>query len=121
MDWLTFWIYRLLGFCIRLLPLDAGIRAGRVLGWIGYWILGKYRRIALRNIEIAFPEKAPASRRRMARQHFALLVGNLFAIEKMSRFTKDQILARIQVDGMDRLEATMREKRGMVFVISHIG
>lgn len=118
---LTFWIYRLLGFCIRLLPLGGGIRVGRALGWFGYFLLGKYRRIALRNIEIAFPDKAPAARRRMARQHFSLLVGNLFAIEKLSHFSREQILDRIRVEGMHELDGCLRDKRGMVFVISHIG
>jgi heptosyltransferase-2 len=121
MDLLTYWLYRGLGFGIGILPLGSGIRLGRMLGWFGYWLFGKYRRVAQRNIEIAFPDKAPHARRRLARQHFARLVGNLFAIEKLSRLSREKILKLVQVEGYDRLEQCLREKRGMVFVISHIG
>lgn len=118
---LTFWLYRALGFAIRLLPLRVGIRIGRILGGLGYWLMPKYRDVAQRNIEIAFPEKAPHARRRIARQHFARLVGNLFAMEKLASYSKEELLALVQIQGTELLDACLREKRGMVFAISHVG
>lgn len=118
---LTYWLYRALGGGIRLLPLSLAIRLGRTLGWIGYWLLPKYRRLAERNIEIAFPDKAPRNRRRIARRHFAALVGNMFAMQKLASYQPDQLLKLARVEGADLLDDCLREKRGMVFVISHIG
>ncbi len=118
---LTFWLYRALGLFIRLLPLGLGIRVGRFLGGLGYLVLPKYRHIAQRNIEIAFPNKAPHSRRRIARQHFARLVGNLFAMEKLASYSKDELLKLVRIEGAEFLDVCLREKRGMVFAISHVG
>ncbi len=121
MDWLTFRLYRALGFCIALLPLRWGIHLGRALGWLGYWLLPKYRGIALKNIGIAFPERPLRSRRALARQHFTTLVGNLFAAEKIARLSPDNIRALVDVSGIEIAEQLVREKRGAIYLTSHIG
>ena len=41
MGLIVFWLYRALGFLIGLLPLRGAMRAGRWLGWLGYWLVGK--------------------------------------------------------------------------------
>ena len=121
MDWLTFWLYRALGFCIALLPLRGGIRAGRTLGWLGYWLVGKYRRIALKNIGIAFPDRSPRERRALARRHFATLLGNLFAMEKIARLPREQLLDLVTIEGLEIVEQLVAEKRGFVFLLGHVG
>ena len=48
MELLTYWLYRLLTAAVGALPLNVGIRIGRALGLLGYYILPGYRDIALR-------------------------------------------------------------------------
>jgi lipopolysaccharide heptosyltransferase II len=121
MGLIVFWLYRALGFGIGLLPLRGAMRTGRMLGWLGYWLVGKYRRIALRNLAIAFPEKPARELRALARRHFATLVGNLFAAEKIARLPPASMLAFATVEGLEHVERAEASKRGFVFVISHIG
>src|SRR6187402_2328997 len=101
MDSFIFQLYRGIGALIALLPLRAGIVLGRVLGWLGYWLVWKYRGVVLRNIEIAIPEKAPHLRRRLARAHFATLIGNLFAMEKIARLPPANVAELVEVDGLE--------------------
>lgn len=121
MDWLTYAFYRVCTIVIALLPLPVGVRMGRWLGASGYWLAPTYRRVALRNLGIAFPEKTPADRRAMARQHFASLVGNLFASQKLATLSKEQLLPLIDTEGMEVLQKLTAEKRGFVLVICHLG
>ena len=101
MPLLTFWLYRTLGWLIALLPLTVGIRTGRALGLFGYFLLGKYRHLALHNLAIAFPEKTARERRAMARLHFATLVGNLFSMEKITRLTGEQMRGLVEIEGLE--------------------
>ncbi len=121
MDLLTYWLYRIVGSVLGVLPLRAGIRIGRVLGAAGYCLLPGYRAIALRNLGIAFPEKSAGGRRAIARKHFATLIGNLFAAEKLARLKHDEIAALVDVQGLDHLRKLTSQKRGFLLMINHIG
>jgi len=121
MGLLVYWLYRALGGIIGKLPLRTVMRLGRTLGWIGYWVAGGYRRMVMRNLEIAFPEKRLRERRYIAREHFCTLVGNLFAAEKIGRMPQEQLRELVTVQGLNVLEEQAAAKRGMVMVISHIG
>ncbi len=121
MELIVFWLYRALGNTIGLLPLGGAVRAGRMLGWLGYWLAGKYRRMAIHNLTIAFPEMRDRERRRLARRHFTTLVGNLFAAEKIARIPQERLLDIVTIEGLAEINRLEAEKRGFVFVISHIG
>src|SRR4051812_46966907 len=121
MGLLVYWLYRALGGVLGKLPLRTVVRLGRVVGWLGYWLAGSYRRMALGKLAIAFPEKRPRERRYIARAHFRTLVGNLFAAEKICRMPREQLRELITVEGLPILEKLAAEKRGFVLVISHLG
>ncbi len=121
MGLLIYWLYRALGAVIGKLPLRTAVRLGRLLGGLGYWLLGSYRRMALRNIGIAFPEKRPRERRYIAREHFRTLVGNLFAAEKIARLPREKLRELVTVQGLKVLEDLAAQKRGFLLVISHLG
>jgi heptosyltransferase II len=121
MSYVVYLIYRTIGFFIALLPLGLVVRLGRFLGLLGYFFAGKYRRIAVRNIAIAFPERSKRDHRSLARAHFATLIGNLFAAEKISRMTREQIVSLVEIEGREIIDALLAKKRGCVALVSHIG
>jgi KDO2-lipid IV(A) lauroyltransferase len=55
------------------LPLPVLAALGRGLGGLLHALAGSRRRIALRNVELCFPEKTPVERRALVREHFAWL------------------------------------------------
>ncbi|HEX7435999.1 MAG TPA: lipid A biosynthesis acyltransferase, partial [Caldimonas sp.] len=55
------------------LPLGVQAALGRALGGVLHGLAGSRRRIALRNVELCFPEQSAAARRRLVREHFRWL------------------------------------------------
>ena len=121
MELLTYWLFRGLMAIIGAMSLGAGIRLGRALGLLGYYVLPGYRWLAMRNLGIAMPEKSPLERRLIVRRHFATLGGNLFAAERLARMPYDEIVPLLDVAGIDHIRELSARKRGFVLVISHIG
>lgn len=121
MSWVIYCIVRLVETVICLLPLKLVVRVGRFLGWIAWAIMRSYRLVALRNLEIAFPDKSLKERKKIAREHFISLGGNLLAGPKLARFTKDDLMAVVSVEGLDIMSSDTLKGRGCVFTVSHLG
>src|SRR5512139_4106584 len=56
------------------LPLGVQAAAGNGLGWLAYWFAKRRKKIALRNLELCFPEKSPGEIRRLLRQNLQATV-----------------------------------------------
>src|SRR5206468_4912742 len=85
LEYFVYLIYRAGFALIGLLPLRAAFALGNALGLWAWILLPKYRRLALRNVWIAFAgEKSPRARRRLVRRHFPRLGGNLLGGWKMA-------------------------------------
>ncbi len=122
MDRLAYWVYRAAGALLGLLPLRVVFAIGTALGWIGYFFAGPYRTLALRNLGIAFGgEKSEAERRALAHRHFMLLGGNLLASVRIARLPREAIRGLVEIERGEIAEQLIREKRGIVFVLSHLG
>jgi len=55
---------------LHFLPLAWLAALGQGLGRLLWWVAGRRRRTALRNLELCFPEKSAAERERLGREHF---------------------------------------------------
>ncbi len=122
MDRVVFAFYRALAAVVRSLPLAAGFRLGETLGAVAWFITGKYRRLALHNLAIAFGrEKSARELAAIGRAHFRMLGGNLFASLKLPTLSRAELEAVITVDGLNHMDAQLVKKGGFVFVISHLG
>jgi lipopolysaccharide heptosyltransferase II len=121
MDRVAFIVYRLIAAIVGALPLKTGWHLGHILGRVGYLIGGPYRRLALHNLRIAFPEKSDEERRTIARNHFALLGANLFSSLKLARLSREEIEACVRVEGLENMDEQRLAGGGFIFVISHIG
>ena len=58
---------------LQLLPMPVLVTVGRVLGRLLYALARERRYIAMRNIELCFPQWEPDQQRAVVREHFALL------------------------------------------------
>lgn len=122
MDRAVFWIYRLASGALCSLPLTAVFRLGWVFGTLAYFVSGKYRRLVLHNLGIAFGrEKTPAELRQLARKHFATLGANLLSSVKLPRLSREEIERVVKMEGIETLKAGAAAGKGFVMVISHLG
>src|SRR4029453_4465885 len=122
MDRAAFWLYRLVAGTLCLLPLKLVFRLGWLLGALAYHLAVPYRRLVLRNLQIAFgKEKSRAELRALARKHFATLGANLFASIKLPKLTRAKIESVVRIEGLQYMDRGADESGGFIHVISHLG
>src|SRR5262249_22638209 len=95
---------------------------GNGLGFCAWLILGKYRRLAFHNIDIAFRDEQPGSaKRRLVRRHFQRLGANLLSGLKLAAMPLDKARASVHVENADAAHRVLRDGRPIVIILSHIG
>ncbi len=88
---------------LHFLPLGLLAALGRGLGRLLWWLAASRRRIALKNLELCFPELAAAEREALAREHFAM-VGRSLLERGLLWFASPERLQRlIRIKGNIRL------------------
>ncbi len=88
---------------LHFLPLGLLAALGRGLGRLLWWLAGSRRRIALKNLELCFPELPAAEREALAREHFAM-VGRSLLERGLLWFASPERLQRlIRIKGNIRL------------------
>ena len=121
MDRFVFAIYRLVSGAIGLLPITVVFRVGWFLGAMVYYCAIPYRRLVLRNLQIAFgKEKTLAELRALAYRHFASLGGNLLSSIKIPQLSREEILSLVTIEGLEEMKA-QGIVGSIILVISHIG
>src|SRR5260370_4631694 len=101
-DFSIYLLYRAGTVLLTALPVRALFALGNVSGFCAWIILGKYRRLALLNISIAFGnEKSARELRRLVRRHFQRLGANLLCSVKLSVVPLANTQARFQTHNFD--------------------
>jgi heptosyltransferase-2 len=121
-QWLVYAAYRGFEGVFFLVPLPVCFLFGRFCGWIAHLILPGYRRLARRNLAIAFEgEKSDAQIRQLARDHFVTLGGNLVSSIKLGVMSHEKVQARLTIRGREHADAITESGRGFVYLICHMG
>ena len=106
---------------VHLMP-DRLVRAcGTVIGFAFYAVDGAHRRVAHQNLATAFPLRSEDERRAIARSAFRHFGRLLMELLKFSTLSRDQMLARVELEGEDRARAAYAYGRGVLFVTGHFG
>jgi len=103
------------------LPRPLARAACIVLAHLVYWLHPRLRRVGMRNLEIAFPEKARAERRRILQGAFTSLGRQLAEFCLFPRYTKENASQVILYDGFENFEAAHRRGKGVIFLTAHFG
>jgi KDO2-lipid IV(A) lauroyltransferase len=106
---------------VRFLPMSMVRAIGRGIGRVVYVLNGSRRRIALENLEYAFPSRPEKERRALASAMFAHFGGLLLELIKFSMYTPEQMLAASEIEGLERARAMQRQGKGVLFFTGHFG
>jgi heptosyltransferase-2 len=120
-DFVVYLLYRAGSAVARALPLGLLFSLGQFLGFCAWLILGKYRRLAQRNVTIAFAnEKSPRLLRRLVRRHFQRLGANLLCSVKLATMPLEKMATRIDAENLDFIHRELRAGRPVVLILSHL-
>jgi heptosyltransferase-2 len=121
-DFVVYLLYRAGLAVVAALPLPFLFAFGQFLGVCAWVFSGKYRRLATRNLEIAFAhEKSSRELRQLVRRHFRRLGANLLCSAKLTQMPPEKILERVEVENIESMAREFRAGVPVVLVLSHLG
>jgi heptosyltransferase-2 len=121
LDFSIYLLYRAGSAMVSALPFRFLFLVGQFFGFCGWIFLGKYRRLAWRNLQIAFGnEKTPREMRRLVRRHFQSLCANLLCGVKLSAMPLEKAAARMEVENVDAVHRELRRGQPVILVLSHL-
>lgn len=110
-------IVKTLGLLPRPLSRALGIGLGQLFGLLH----GRLRRVGMRNLEIAFPEKTVAERRCILRGVFTSLGRELAEFCKFPWYTRANAHKIAIYEGFENYEAAKNRGKGVFFMTAHLG
>jgi KDO2-lipid IV(A) lauroyltransferase len=91
------------------------------LTWCIYRLLGRLRRVGLRNLELALPTLSQQERQRILRGVFRHLGWQLVEFCRMPRYTAENTRGWICTEGLDHYLAAKARDKGVLIVTGHLG
>lgn len=115
-------LIRLIVAGLQALPLRAVARLGRWGGGLAYWIDGRHRRVAIKNLTLCFgPERTPEEIRALARENFRR-IGECYACGlKTSIMTLDELGPHLTLVGAAPVADSAARKTAPASIVVAIG
>ena len=110
-------VVRLIGALPR--PLARGW--GILLGGAVYHLHRRLRRVGMRNLELAFPEKPPKERRQILRGVYVSLGRLLAEACLFPSYTRENVSQVAVYQGFENFEAAEKRGKGVLFLTGHFG
>ena len=91
------------------------------LAQIVYLLHRRLRRVGMRNLELAFPEKSKAERRRILRAEFTSLGRQLAEVCRFPKYTKENVREVVAFEGFENYERAKARGKGVLLFAGHFG
>jgi heptosyltransferase II len=122
LDFSIYLFYRAGTAIASVLPVRILFGLGNFMGLGAWLLLPQYRRLARRNLEIAFAnEKSPRELRRIGRRHFQRLGANLICSAKMGSMPPKKLARYVEMENLEAVHQELRAGRPVILLLSHIG
>ena len=106
---------------LGLLPRPVARALGIALARLVYALHGRLRRVGMRNLEIAFPEKSVRERRRILVGVFSSLGRLLAEVCRFPSYTRENISQIAVYDGFENYDRAHQRGKGVLFLTAHLG
>ena len=97
------------------------IGLGKILGAAAYFLDLPHRRIVRRNLRFAYPGWSREKVEHVSRRVFQNLGISFFEIFQMAALSREQVLDRVRVVGLENLQNAAKSKSGLIAVSAHLG
>jgi KDO2-lipid IV(A) lauroyltransferase len=106
---------------VRVLPMRAVLAVGTLLGRAFYTCDAPHRRLALRNLEAAFPLRTRAECQGIARDMFSHFGRLLMVLLKFSTMPPGRMLEHVEFAGEERVLHAHAQGKGVLLFTGHFG
>jgi Kdo2-lipid IVA lauroyltransferase/acyltransferase len=119
--WLEFLPVWLIAQTLRWLPRPVARGVGVCIAMLAYWLHPRLRRVGMRNLEMAFPEKSRDERKRILKGVYHSLGRLLVEFAKFPDYTLENVERIAVYDGLDNYVAARDRGKGVLFLTAHLG
>jgi len=109
----------LLFWCIRIIPVRLAGAVGATIGRTAFLILTRHRNNTIKNLERIYPKREHAWHIKTARESFAELGRTMLELPHVFLRSKEFLLSRIEVEGIESFHEMMEQKRGLFLAACH--
>ena len=116
--------YALVWVSLRILgalPRPVSRALGIAVGIAAYAVMGRLRKVGMRNLAIAFPQMTKSQRRRVVFQVFVGFGRHLAEFCMFPRYTRENAREVATYDGFENYEAARAAGRGVLLLTGHFG
>jgi Kdo2-lipid IVA lauroyltransferase/acyltransferase len=106
---------------LKVLPRALARQLGAGVAWVGYQALGRLRKVGLRNLALAFPEKSETEREGILRQVYRNLGWQLTEFCHMPRYTAEEASRFIRYEGLENYLKARDKGKGVLVLTGHLG
>ncbi len=106
---------------IGVLPRPLARAVSMLLAHLVYFLHGRLRRVGMRNLEIAFPEKSRGERKHILRGTYTSLGRLLAEFCLFPRYTRENASQVIVYEGFENFDAAHKRGKGVIFLTAHFG
>ena len=106
---------------LGILPRPLARAVAIVLAQVVYLLHSRLRKVGMRNLAMAFPEKSKAERARILRGEFTSLGRQLAEVCQLPRYTLENVEKVVVYDGFKHYEQAKARGKGVLFLTGHFG
>jgi KDO2-lipid IV(A) lauroyltransferase len=106
---------------IGILPRPLARAAGITVAWTVYLLHGRLRRVGMRNLELAFPDKSRRERKKILRGVFTSFGRQAAEVCLFPRYTRENVSKVVVYDGFENFERAFAAGKGVLFLTAHLG
>ena len=106
---------------VRLIPMRGVLAIGSLVGRAFYAFDAPHRRLAVSNLQAAFPVRSADECRAIAREMFSHFGRLLTVLLKFSTMAPERMLKHVEFDGQERVAAAHAQGRGVLLFTGHFG
>jgi len=106
-------------FLLRLMPYEVACSLGRNLTGIAPYLMKKRFARNMRDIQLAFPDKTAQEVRQIAMHSWRNMGQILAEFIKLSSYSREEVMRRVSICGLEKLQKANAEKTGGIVHIGH--
>jgi Kdo2-lipid IVA lauroyltransferase/acyltransferase len=119
--WLEYLPVWFIAQTLRWLPRPVARSVARGIATSFYWCHPRLRRVGMRNLELALPEKTAAERERILKGVYLSLGRLLAEIPKLPDYTLENVDRIAVYDGLENYLVARDRGKGVLFMTAHLG
>ena len=120
-EWLEYLGLRLIVASLKWLPRPVSRAAGGAIGALAWHLIGRLRRIGLRNLALAYPDMPEPERTRILRTLYRYLGWQLAEFCRMPRATRVDAQKFFRYEGLEHFLAARSRGHGVLVLTGHLG